>query len=60
MKVPKLHAALQARGMTHNWLNVTIVGWLKKVVVEGAKILHDCPVLEIENSAGGVFHPGAY
>ena len=33
---------------------------LKTAVSEGIAILQYCPVAEIENIAGDVFHPGAY
>ena len=33
---------------------------MKTEVAEGVAIIQYLPVEEIENSAGGVFHPGAY
>ena len=60
MNVAELRVALQASGMSKNGQKEVIINILNTEVAEGIAIIQDLPLADIENSAGDVFHPGAY
>jgi len=60
MKVVELRLELEKRGISKNGLKADLVGRLKEAVAKNVPLLEDRPEVEVANSAGIGFEPGAY